>query len=69
MDVIKDHCSEKKDKHLSFSQSDTRLILGAWAHLLCLTGLLNNIQNSVGSAWDEEGVESGHGRISLPVQN
>lgn len=50
MDVIRDHCSEEKDKHLSFPQSDTRLILGAWAHLLCLNGLLNNIQNSVGSA-------------------
>lgn len=50
MDVIRDHCSEEKDKHLSFPQSDTRLILGAWAHTLCLSGLLNNIQNRVGSA-------------------
>lgn len=33
LDVIRDHCSEEKDKHLSFPQSDTRLILGAWAHM------------------------------------
>lgn len=29
MDVNRDYCSEEKDKHLSFPQSDTRLILGA----------------------------------------